>query len=115
MAEYHILGGYALQWLADDRDPIPRRHKGKRASGAVRFFAIWDRAAMAECNGNSSSRILENQSCLVACRISLPAPALQTPSSRGSKSPRFWCKFLKCMFLSGEKALRILGDQDRGP
>ena len=27
----------------------------------------------------------------------------------------FWCKFLKCMFLFGEKALRILGDQDRGP
>ena len=23
--------------------------------------------------------------------------------------------FLKCMFLSGEKALQILGGQDRGP
>ena len=28
---------------------------------------------------------------------------------------RFWCKFLKCMFLSGEKTLQILSGQDRGP
>ena len=38
VAEYHILGGYSLQRLANDRDSEPRGDKGEHASGAVRFL-----------------------------------------------------------------------------
>jgi hypothetical protein len=38
IAKNHILGGYLLQRLADHRHPIPRRDKGERARGAVRFL-----------------------------------------------------------------------------
>ena len=37
-AENHIPGGYLLQQLADQRHPKPRRDKGERARGAVRFL-----------------------------------------------------------------------------
>src|ERR1700736_6276664 len=38
IAENHIPSGYFLQRLADHRHAKPRRYKGKRASGSVRFL-----------------------------------------------------------------------------
>src|ERR1700726_5111357 len=38
IAENHVLRGYLLQRLADPCDAKPRRYKGERARGYVRFL-----------------------------------------------------------------------------